>query len=53
LDQLVNPNVKKINPRKSNYEIKSLSQYLNLNLQGAGSVIRMKRRRRMRKRMMI
>jgi hypothetical protein len=53
LDQLVNPNVKKINPRKSNYEIKNLSQYLNRNLRGVGSGIRMKRRRRMRKRMMI
>jgi hypothetical protein len=53
LDQLVNPNVKKINPRKSNYEIKNLSQYLNRNLQGVGSGIRTKRKKRMRKRMMI
>jgi hypothetical protein len=52
-DQLVNPNVKKINPRKSNYEIRSLSQYLNRNLQGVGNVIRMRRKKRMRKRMMI
>jgi hypothetical protein len=52
-DQLVNPNVKKINPRKSNYEIKSLSQYLNRNSQGVGSGIRMKRRMRVRKRTMI
>jgi hypothetical protein len=52
-DQLVNPNVKKISPRKSNYEIKNPSQYLNRNSLGVGSAIRMKRRMRMRKRRMI
>jgi hypothetical protein len=52
-DQLVNPNVKKISPRKSNCEIKNPSQYLSLNLQAVGSGIRMKRRMRMRKRTMI
>jgi hypothetical protein len=52
-DQLVNPNVKKISPRKSNYEIRNPSRYLNRNLQGVGSVIRMKRKSRMRKRTMI
>jgi hypothetical protein len=53
LDQLVNPNVKKINPRKSNYEIRNPSRYLNRNLQGVGNVIQMRRKSRMRKRMMI
>ena len=52
-DLLVNPNVKKINPRKSNYEIRNLFRYLNRNLQGVGDVIRMRRKKRMRKRMMI
>ena len=52
-DLLVNPNVKKINPRKSNFEIKNLSRYLNRNLPDVGSVIRMRRKKRMRKRMMI
>jgi len=52
-DLLVNPNVKKINPRKSNFEIRNLSRYLSQNLQGVGSVIRMRRRKRMRKTMMI
>ena len=52
-DQLVNLNVKKINPKKSNYEIRNLSQYLNLYSQGVGSAIQTMRRKRMRTRKMI
>jgi len=48
--QLVNLNVKKINPKKSNYEIRNLSQYLNLYSQGVGSAIQTMRRKRMRTR---
>jgi len=52
-DQLVNLNVKKINPKKSNYEIRKLSQYLNLYSQGVGSAIQTMKRKRMRTRKMI
>lgn len=52
-DQLVNLNVKKINPKKSNYEIRNLSQYLSLYLQAVGSAIQTMRRKRMRTRKMI